>query len=399
MNVKFNVLYLHHVGSFGGASRSMLEMIRAFPSQSISPYVVTKRGQFAEILKKEDIPVITSTGISQFDHHRYSYYRGMRWLILLREIYYLPMTFFSLWRARCRWKDIDIVHVNEISMLPSIIFAKYLFSRPVIVHARCLQVCDKSLRSRFFKILLQKFSFVVIAIDENVKSTLGAGYNVEVIHNGLSVPQNVKSIRPVESIFTVAMVGPLGRLKGCVEFVKAAAICKQRNLKIKFQFYGASLRDNDSLLGWIFGKMNLSQNIDGEIKDIIRQQSLHDMVEFCGFTMSLGEVYSNIDVVCFPSYLDAPGRPVFEAAFFGVPSIVAISEPRDDTFIDGVTGINVSAKDAVQLADAIEYMYTHESERLSMGERAQELAKKNFDAKLNAESVLSLYRSCVKADS
>ena len=44
----------------------------------------------------------------------------------------------------------------------------------------------------------------------------------------------------------------------------------------------------------------------------------------------------------FPSYLNAPGRPIMEAGFFKVPSISCIDNPINDTFIDGKTGFSIT---------------------------------------------------------
>ena len=69
-----------------------------------------------------------------------------------------------------------------------------------------------------------------------------------------------------------------------------------------------------------------------------------------------------MDVLCFPSHYDAPGRPIFEAAFFGVPSIVAVRNPRPDTLVDGETGLAIRPHDADELAEAITRLATHRAD-------------------------------------
>ena len=102
-----HVLYLHHAGAFGGASRSLLELIAAFPAGSVAPRVIVPRGAVPLLLRDSGIAVREAIGISQFDCTRYGHYRGLRGLILLRELCYLPFTLSALLSARRRWPDID----------------------------------------------------------------------------------------------------------------------------------------------------------------------------------------------------------------------------------------------------------------------------------------------------
>jgi glycosyltransferase involved in cell wall biosynthesis len=99
-----------------------------------------------------------------------------------------------------------------------------------------------------------------------------------------------------------------------------------------------------------------------------------------------------MDVLVFPTFLDAPGRPVFEAAFFGIPSIVAVREPHADTLIDGETGIAIDRPDPRLLADAILHYATDRGEIARMGANARTLAERNFSPRANALDLLDVYR-------
>jgi glycosyltransferase involved in cell wall biosynthesis len=120
-----------------------------------------------------------------------------------------------------------------------------------------------------------------------------------------------------------------------------------------------------------------------------------DHVHLIDFTSNIHKIYEAIDILCFPSHLNAVGRPVLEAALFKVPSIVAITNPIDDTIIDNETGICIKPKDPKGLADAIEYFYSRPEEITRMGELAYKLALKNFDIKKNAKKILEIYEQHV----
>jgi glycosyltransferase involved in cell wall biosynthesis len=131
--------------------------------------------------------------------------------------------------------------------------------------------------------------------------------------------------------------------------------------------------------------------VRAEAEAFLRLHHLQDCVHLLGFTKEIALAYRRMDVLCFPSHLDAPGRPVFEAAFFGVPSIVALCQPRADTLVHEVTGLAVAARAPQALADAIERMVRDPAARQRMGEAARHLAESNFDAHRNAGRLLALY--------
>jgi len=104
-------------------------------------------------------------------------------------------------------------------------------------------------------------------------------------------------------------------------------------------------------------------------------------------------VYDRLDVLLFPSHFDAPGRPVFEAGFSSVPSVVAAENPTPDTFIPNETGLAIPARNPQALADAIAFLYDNPEERVRMGRNANELARQNFMPDTNAKKLLTIYKS------
>ena len=78
------VLYLHFAGPFGGSSRSLFEAVNSFPPGAVQPAFVTQRGSASEFFRQLG-DVIETVGMTQIDDTRYGYYRGLRWLVLLRR--------------------------------------------------------------------------------------------------------------------------------------------------------------------------------------------------------------------------------------------------------------------------------------------------------------------------
>ena len=401
-----SVLYIHHCGSFGGASRSLLEMIRAFPSGSIKPHLITQKGNVAIIFEKEGIPVIDTLGISQFDNTRYGYYRKFRWLLLVREFFYGFFTLHSIFRAKRKWNNIDLIHINEITNIFSIFISKLLFGKPVIVHCRSVQQNKAApLRYSFVNTVVAKYADFVIAIDNSVKKSLSINLKTAVVHNGLNMDEGEKNnnskkfdclISAPRGYLKVAMVGNLLVFKGVGEFIEAAKYCIDKKLKIVFYLIGGNPDSKDSIRTSILKKIKLFHNVESDIRKFIQRFKLDDHLHLIDFTSDIHKVYEAVDILCFPSHLNAVGRPVLEAALFKVPSIVAITNPMDDTIIDNETGICIKPKDPKGLADAIEYFYSRPEEIKRMGELAYKLALKNFDIKKNARKILDIYEQHIK---
>src|SRR6185437_4319700 len=101
------VLYIHMTGTFAGGCRSLYEAVRALPEGEVQSLFVAPRGSVHDFFAKIG-EVIDSWGISQFDNTRYSYYRGLRWLVVLRELAFLPSTVLVLRRAHRLWKSVDL---------------------------------------------------------------------------------------------------------------------------------------------------------------------------------------------------------------------------------------------------------------------------------------------------
>lgn len=387
-----SVLYIHHAGAFGGASRSLVELIRGFPRGAVEPLVVTQRGSAASFFAATGAQVLETPGISQFDNTRFGHYRGLRWLVLLREIWYAPFTLAALLHARKLWKNVAIVHVNEVVALLAVVLAKRLFRKPVVVHVRSVQRASAgSLHARLVARVLERHASAVICIDRTVRTSLPAALPCEIVHNSFT-PDALEPRRTDQQRLRVGLVGNLLPFKGALEFIEAARICRDRRLDVEFIVVGSNTRRLEGVRGRLLQAAGFARDVESELREFIDRHRLGDRVQLTGFVADVGRIYSRLDVLCFPSYLDAVGRPVYEAACYKVPGIVAMSNPQPDTFVHGETGLCIPSHDPAALADAIAYFHDRRSEVRRMGEAAYRLASEQFDARKNAERVLAIYR-------
>jgi glycosyltransferase involved in cell wall biosynthesis len=386
-------------GAFAGGCRSLYEVVRAVPKGEIESLFVAPRGSVHDFFSRLG-EVVETRGISQFDNTRYSYYRGLRWLVVIRELAFIPSTISALKEAHRRWKRVDVIHVNEVTGVLPWLIARYLFKAPVVVHVRSVVRNDRgSLRTRLINWLLRNKADATIAIDETVRASLPADLPVDVIHNSFSLDSNDNADRAFADrlnlkpdSFKVGFVGNLLRVKGIFELIEAARLTRDRGLNVEFIIVGADAGRSGTLRSRILGRLRLGQDVDTEVRAKVDDYELDDRVHMAGFMANIAQAYARMDVICFPSHYDAPGRPIFEAAFLKVPSIAAVSNPKADTLVEGVTGLAIPPHDAEALAEAITRLASDRKLAARMGQGAYEMASSNFLAAQNSTKLLAVYR-------
>lgn len=400
-----NVLYLDGVGPFGGASRSLFEAIRSLRDRGVRAHFVAARGTALDLYRTVAVDAVDTAGLSRFDNTNYSQYRGIRWLILLREAFHFPHTVLALWRARRRWTGIDLIHVNEVTELIPGLMAKALFRVPLVVHVRSAQSRRPTWRTRWITGRLRRHADAIIAIDETVRSTLAADLKVDVIQNSFTAKvaaqpddrllARLRGLRP--GSLKIGFVGNLHVSKGIFELVEAAKLLRREGRDVEFVIIGGHTRPGGGVKGWLLRRAGLAQDVHAELIERIEQAGVSDSFHLLGATQDIQRAYEHMDVIAFPSHFDAPGRPIFEAAFSAVPCITCITTPTPDTLKPGETGLVVPARSPQALADAIRFCEENRAEVKRMGLNAQALARQNFDPATNAGRLAAIYQRVSQA--
>lgn len=394
------VLYIDGVGPFGGSSRSLFEMVRILSEDAVEPYFVCAQGSALNFYGKVAKDVVATRGLTRFDNTRYSHYRGIRWLVLLREFFHLPFTVIALLEAKKKWGSVDLIHVNEITEIIPALIAKRFFNAPLVVHVRSPQRIDnRSLRTRWLNAMLKRHVDAIVAINENTRATLPADIDVDVIQNSFTAaraPQpdpviigKLDALRP--SSLKVGFVGNLHHSKGLFDLLDAAKLIREANRDVEFVIVGGVTKPDTGLKAWLLEKAGLAQDVQAKLLEKVHEYGLEGNFHLLGATPDIQCVYELLDVICFPSHYDAPGRPVFEAAFSAVPSIVSVENPKADTLVDGETGIAIQARAPQKLAEAILYFADHPEEVGRMGRNAKQLADANFEPTVNARKLFAVY--------
>lgn len=388
------VLYLHPASAFGGASKSLIELFGLLREGGVFATVLTPNGSAASAFSEAGMSVRTTRGLSQFDNTRFGYYRGLRWLIVLRELFFLPFSLLAVWRLRR--ESFDLLHVNEITLLPLGIVVKNLLRLPMVVHVRSLQRGPGTgWRTRLINHWLRKYAEVVVAIDYTVANTLENNLPLTIVHNGLRVNTLSDERLPIRSMGDPIRIGFLGvliALKGVYELIEAIRILKERGVPVECVIAGENVRELFGIRAWALRTLGFARNVRAELEAMIDRYDLQQQVKLLGFVGDVHALYPRLDILCFPSHLNAAGRPVFEAAFYGIPSVVAVTDPLPDAMVHGETGLAIPSPNPELIADALQSLAQNDEFRIALGRRAQAWALELFSIENSAAAVLRIYR-------
>ena len=84
---KNRILYVHPIGQFSGSLKSLEESVRSVRKKYNVCFLVPDGVATKRLSKYGE--VISNIGLSKFDNSKIGYYRGLRWLVLIREIFFV----------------------------------------------------------------------------------------------------------------------------------------------------------------------------------------------------------------------------------------------------------------------------------------------------------------------
>ena len=392
------VLYISPFSFFGGPTNSLLQLLEHVENHDIEPYVLVKRGGKASKMFRDKAKTLEAVAFPQWDNSSFGYYKGFRWLILLRELLYLPLGVFALWEASRKWKNIDIVHFNETLMAPLLPFVKFFFDAKIIMHGRTTQqVTSAPLRGKLLMRFLAKYCDTIIAIDETVANTY-TDIPIEIIHNSLkpiSVDFKILEKRNAEILdgapLTLAIVGGLVPAKGLFDLIEAVRLCKMDGIQVHLLIVGENVRFAKGVKKFIFDLLGVASDVKIDLIKFISEHNLSDSVQLLGFRSDIEKILYDTDIMCCVTHANAAGRTVFEAGFFGKPSIVTIPASCRDVFIDGISGLKVSSHSPSSIKNAIQMLHEDRNMLISMGKEAKIISTTTHCPKRNAQKIFNLY--------
>lgn len=164
--------------------------------------------------------------------------------------------------------------------------------------------------------------------------------------------------------------------KGIAEFVEAARILREQNVKVRFLLAGERDPDNPAA-------------IPAE-----RLQSWRDagVVEWPGRVDDMATLFSQSTLVCLPSYREGLPKALLEAAACQ-RALVATDVPGCREIVrHGHNGLLVPARDGKTLAEAIRRLLEDPALRRTMARRSREMVEQEFSIERITSETIALYR-------
>lgn len=390
------VLYVTHTAARGGCAASLRYLIENLPPGSVEATVLSPAGPAAEAFRKAGARVITISGVSMLLSLNGGPLRGWRNLELLRTAWALR----SGREIRAAIRDVrpDIVHLNERGMLQAARIA-HRDGIPVIVHAR--SVVDRKTRwvKAIGELALNRYASLVVPIDESVSWSLREVRRRQVVYNPLNVSDaelaaaTATRVPDPDGNVRVTYLSGLLVMKGIWDLLEAAKRLRHRR-DIVFQIAGENSRPPEffrSPVGKMASLAGLARDIERDVRAWLAREGLTN-VRLLGHVDTPATLLAATDILVFPSRLNGPGRSVFEAGIYGIPSVLALADKVEDVVTDGVTGLIVPERDPAALAAAIERLAQDEALRRRMGEEARRRYLVQFNPKRIGEQMFEIYR-------
>lgn len=179
-----------------------------------------------------------------------------------------------------------------------------------------------------------------------------------------------------EGVPVVGMMGRLVHEKGWTNYFRAAEIVHATHPEAVFLAIGPAEPD----------KVDALQSRE------VAEAERH--VRFCGFTSSVPEALSLLDVYVLASLREGVPRSAIEAAALGKPLVLTDIRGCREVCFHGTNGLLVPPSDPRALADAVLQLLTNDGVRQQMGVASRQLAVERFDERSVVKKTAEIYRRC-----
>lgn len=403
------ILYVDHTAKLGGGEIALLSLVTHVSRADFEPVVVlSEDGPLREKLcaagiETHVLPLSPRVRETRKDA------LGLRSLLRLSDAGQILR--YAAYLARfIRAERIVLVHTNS---LKSDLFgglAARLARVPLVWHVR--DRIDANYLPRpvvwSFRRLCRWVPDYVIANSQSTLETLalpallrfGAGSSrCEAIYSGITarpplpeaqlpeIPAGLRwSPAPIRSTGAtkIGLIGRISPWKGQHIFLQAAADVRRVFPEVRFQIIGATL----------FGE----EAYEEELRDLVRELSLEDCVEFLGFREDVPRLVADLDIVVHASTSPEPfGQVIVEGMMAGKPVVATDAGGPREIIVAGETGLLVPAGDSAAMAEAIVSLLHSPETAREMGRRGYARACALFSIEKTVEKVEAVYHHLLAA--
>lgn len=400
---RLRLLYVHHRREGGGAPTSLALLIEGLGDR-VEPVVVCPGGAAAQQFRRVGAEVIEAPVIG-FSHSWAGTYRSTRAALLAADVARVPRHLRRLGRAIHHFHP-DVVHLNEMSLLPAAALARRR-GIPVVWHLRASLPPDNLPDTRLVRWAVANLASAAVAINEDVAQSYGMPPNMRVVFNPVRIPSAVDRGRAEAKLslgfrpeaIVVGMLSKLYGLKGWRDLLEATADARRAGIDIQLALVGGAVRPSawfTSPRGRVVARVARLENTERELGRAIDDLELKDDVRAVSFRSDISEIYTALDIVCAPSRGPELGRPVLEGQAYGLPVVTTGSVHGGGVVAHDVDGLIVPADDRQALTSMLVALACDPDLRRRLGAQARRTAERSYAHDIVADEVFDIYRSIAK---
>lgn len=361
-----------------GSDLQMLESVRAMRAAGVEVVVVCPGpGPLVELLNREGADVQVRT----FPVVRRAHLSVPGMARLAKDVLFAAP---GMVRA-IRDIEPDVVYVNTTT-LPWWIGVSRLMRVPVLCHVHEAEDLDNIWMLRVLNAPLLLSSRLILISHTAAHATWRIYPSLRsrsvVVMNG--IPDRASPPVPppgVAGITHLAVVGRLSPRKGTHTAIAAARLLHERGLDVRLE-----------VAGTVFPGY---QWYEEELRALVFQQGLSDVVSFTGYVSPSFIAFDRADIVLAPSIREPFGNAVVEALLSERPVVAAAAGGHLETVLDGETGLLVPVSDPVAAADAVESLIADPEAARRLASSARQSARRAFGAGRYRREVLEILTEMV----
>ena len=305
---------------------------------------------------------------------------------------------FSLLLHLIRYhKRYDVIHIHQV-LVPAFIgvLAGKILNKPTIaktgssgVNSEIIALRNKPFGKLMFKFIRKNLSILVATSKQGADDFEVAGFNVDKIRfipNGIEISERRKESYALDNPPQLITTTRFFRVKGVDVLLQAFGKVRQGVLHI-------------------LGDGPLKQ----ELQIFAQEQGIANQVMFHGRVSDVADRLLQADIFVLPSRAEGMSNALLEAMVAGLPCIATSVGGNVDLlapellsksnfvkipgsgFVVGSAGILVNSEDAEGLAEAINYLSSHESLREQLGKAARKRVELEYSIKSVAKRYMKIY--------
>lgn len=287
----------------------------------------------------------------------------------------------------------DIYHLHDPELLPVGLKLKKAGKKVIFDAHEDLpeQILVKSYINKSVRVIMskladvyetyacQKFDYIVAATPYIRDKFLKINHNSIDINNFPIIEELTNTVSWEEKKNEICYIGSISRIRGIVEIIKAMEFTESTRLNLAGKF--------------------AEKSVEAEVKAMEGWQCVNEL----GFLDREGVAdvmaYTKAGIVTFyplPNHIDAQPNKMFEYMSAGLP-IITSSFPLWREIVEGnKCGICVDPLNPQEIANAIEYMLTHDKEAEQMGINGRGAVINKYNWAMEEKKLLNVYKELMQ---